>query len=77
LICLINDTPQGKEVHASERFGNIYREANKREPGSTLPLANIIGVSMIAGGLVLAVIVIWRAVVYRRLDKEARKPLDD
>jgi hypothetical protein len=32
---------------------------------------------MIAGGLVLAVIVIWRAVVYRRHDKEARKPLDD
>jgi hypothetical protein len=77
LICLIKDTPQGKEVHTSEGLPNIDREANKREPGSTLPLANIIGISMIAGGLILAVIVIWRAAVYRRHDKEARKPLDD
>jgi uncharacterized membrane protein (DUF485 family) len=77
LIWLKKDTPQGKEVHASEGFGNIYREANKRESESTLPLANIIGISMISGGLILAGIVIWRAAVYRRLDKEARKPLDD
>jgi len=42
-----------------------------------VPLANIIGVSMIAVGLILAGIVIWRAAVYRRLDKAARKPLDD
>ena len=32
---------------------------------------------MIAGGLILAGVVVWRAVVYRRHDKEARKPLDD
>lgn len=42
-----------------------------------MPVATLIGVSMIVSGLILTGIVIWRAGVFRRRDKEARKPLDD
>ena len=42
-----------------------------------MSVATLTGVGMIVAGLALTGIVIWRAAVYRRRDRQARQPVDD
>jgi len=45
--------------------------------GEIMSVAVLVGLGMIVAGLALTGVVIWRSVVYRRRDIQARSPLDD
>lgn len=41
-----------------------------------MPLANLIGISMIAAGLILAAVIVWQSVSYRKRQRNLDDQLD-
>jgi hypothetical protein len=61
----------------NECLGILTRGTTNSQQGIRVEIGTIIGISMIASGLMLLGVVIWKSVTYRNKQREMRLSQDD
>jgi uncharacterized membrane protein (DUF485 family) len=60
-----------------EYFGILAKGKTNNRQGISVEIGTIIGISMIASGLMLLGVVIWKSVSYRNKQREMQRNQDD
>jgi hypothetical protein len=61
----------------SEYLGILAKGKTNNQQGIRVEIGTIIGISMIASGLMLLGVVIWKSVSYRNKQREMQRSQDD
>lgn len=61
----------------SESLGILAKGKSNKQQGIRVEIGTIIGISMIASGLMLLGVVIWKSVSYRNKQRDLQRNQDD